>query len=98
MIDPQHVGGERERATETPPRPAPEASASSAAALGRATTLARRLRQEGAPPEVMLVRVKDAVRQATPPDMPIHEARSLMEEVVRLSVEAYYHPSGSSAP
>jgi hypothetical protein len=49
------------------------------------------LRAGGAPPERMLVEVKSAVREATPPELDTFEARDLMEDVVRWSVEAYYH-------
>jgi hypothetical protein len=37
------------------------------------------------------VLVKSAVREAAPPDLDPYEARELVEDVVRWSIEAYYH-------
>ena len=51
---------------------------------------ARRLRTDGVPSERMLVLVKSAVRDATPRELDAIEARELMDEVVRWSIEAYY--------
>jgi hypothetical protein len=51
----------------------------------------RHLKAEGLPAERMLVLVKTAVREATPPELDVYEARELMEDVVRWSVDAYYH-------
>jgi hypothetical protein len=51
----------------------------------------RDLRAQGVPSERMLVLVKVAVREATPPELDAYEARALMEDVVRWSVDAYYH-------
>jgi hypothetical protein len=48
------------------------------------------LRGDGVPAERMLVLVKSAVREATPPELDVWEACELMEDVVRWSVEAYY--------
>jgi hypothetical protein len=50
----------------------------------------RQLKSEGLPSERMLIEVKAAVREATPPELDVVEARELMEDVVRWSVEAYY--------
>jgi hypothetical protein len=54
------------------------------------TAYVRRLRADGLPSERMLVQVKSVVRDATPPELDVDEARELMEDVVRWSVEAYY--------
>jgi hypothetical protein len=54
------------------------------------TAYARRLHADGVPPQRMLVLVKTAVREATPAQLDPYEARDLMEDVVRWSVEAYY--------
>jgi hypothetical protein len=51
----------------------------------------RHLRDGGVPSERMVIDVKAAVREATPPELDAYEARDLMEDVVRWSVEAYYH-------
>ena len=58
----------------------------------RATVVAyvRQLKADGLPPERVLVLVKAAVLEATPPEFERGEARALMEEAVRWSVEAYY--------
>jgi hypothetical protein len=55
------------------------------------TAYVRYLRVDGVPPERMLVLVKSAIREAAPPELDAHEARDLVEDVVRWSVEAYYH-------
>jgi hypothetical protein len=55
------------------------------------TAYARHLRTDGVPPERMLVLVKSAVREATPAELDAVEARDLMEDVVRWSIDAYYH-------
>jgi hypothetical protein len=39
----------------------------------------------------MLVLVKSAVHDATPASLDVDDARRLMDDVVRWSVEAYYH-------
>jgi len=54
------------------------------------TAYVRHLRTDGVPPERMLVLVKSAVREVTPPELDAVEARELMEDVVRWSVDAYY--------
>lgn len=54
------------------------------------TAYVRRLKAEGLPPERTIVLVKSAVRDGTPPELDAWEARELMEDVVRWSVEAYY--------
>ena len=48
------------------------------------------LRAEGMPAERVVVMVKGVVREATPPELDAHDARDLMDEVVRWSIEAYY--------
>ncbi len=55
------------------------------------TAYVHHLRADGLPPERMLVLVKSAVHDATPAALDVDEARRLMEDVVRWSVEAYYH-------
>lgn len=55
------------------------------------TAYVRHLKHDGLPPERMLVQVKSAVRDATPPELDHDAAKRLMEDVVRWSVEAYYH-------
>ncbi|GLC25123.1 hypothetical protein rosag_16360 [Roseisolibacter agri] len=55
------------------------------------TAYARHLRADGEPPQRMLVLVKSAMREATPPELDPYDARALMEDVVRWSIEAYYH-------
>nr|ASV46937.1 hypothetical protein [uncultured bacterium] len=55
------------------------------------TAYVRHLRADGAPPERMLVLVKAAVSESAPPELDPVEAHALMEDVVRWSVEAYYH-------
>lgn len=51
----------------------------------------RRLRADGVSPEGMLVLVKAALRDSTPPGIGALEARqALTADVVRWSVEAYY--------
>ena len=55
------------------------------------TAYVRHLKAEGLPPERTIVLVKTAVRDGTPPELDVWEARELMEDVVRWSVEAYYH-------
>lgn len=52
--------------------------------------LATRLRRDGAPPERMLVLVKDAARAATPPGADPPAARDLMARAVRLGIAAYF--------
>ena len=54
------------------------------------TAYVRHLRDEGVPPERMLVLVKSTLRESTPADLDALEARALMEDVVRWSVDAYY--------
>ena len=48
------------------------------------------IRADGVAPERMLVMVKTAVQEATPPGLAPHDARALMEDAVRWSVETYY--------
>ncbi len=55
------------------------------------TAYVRHLKADGAAPERMLVLVKAAVSESTPPELDPAETRALMEDVVRWSVEAYYH-------
>ena len=55
------------------------------------TAYVRHLKSDGLPPERMLVLVKTTVREGLPEDLDVYEARELMEDVVRWSVEAYYH-------
>jgi hypothetical protein len=55
------------------------------------TAYARHLRADGLPCERVVVLVKTAVREATPPELDALDARALMEDVVRWSIEAYYH-------
>jgi hypothetical protein len=55
------------------------------------TAYVRLLRADGVPPERMLVLVKSTIREATPLGLDAHEVRDLVEDVVRWSVEAYYH-------
>ena len=54
------------------------------------TAYVRHLKADGLPPERMLVLVKTAFREAAPPELDPVDARALMEDVVRWSVEAYY--------
>jgi hypothetical protein len=54
------------------------------------TAYVRCLRAEQLPPERVLVLVKSAVRDDTPPELDVADARELMEDVVRWSIEAYY--------
>lgn len=51
---------------------------------------ARRLRDEGLPPEQMLVQVKAAVRNVVAPELDPLEARMLLDEVVRAAIAGYY--------
>lgn len=65
--------------------------AATRAALGDAVgVLAARLRRDGAPPERMLILVKDAARAATPPGADPPAARDLMAHAVRRGIEAYF--------
>ena len=48
---------------------------------------ARRLREDGLPPERMLVRVKHAVYEAAPRPL---VAAALMHDIVRWSIDSYY--------
>jgi hypothetical protein len=54
------------------------------------TAYVHSLRAEQLPPQQVLVQVKSAVREATPPELDVVDARELMEDVVRWSIEAYY--------
>jgi hypothetical protein len=54
------------------------------------TAYVRHLHADGLPAERVLVRVKTAVREATPPELDPSEARDLMEHAVRWSIAAYY--------
>ena len=54
------------------------------------TAYVRHLRDDGVPPQRMLVLVKAAVRESAPPELDALEARALLEDVVRWSVDAYY--------
>ena len=54
------------------------------------TAYVHHLRADGIPPERMLVLVKATLRESTPPELDAVEARTLMEDVVRWSVDAYY--------
>jgi hypothetical protein len=54
------------------------------------TAYVRHLRDDGVPPERMLVLVKTAMRESTPSELDSQEARTLLEDVVRWSVDAYY--------
>lgn len=51
----------------------------------------RHLRDAGTPSERMVVLVKGAVRDFAPRDLEATEARALMDDVVRWSIEAYFH-------
>jgi hypothetical protein len=48
------------------------------------------LRGDGLPAERVVVLVKGTVREATPETLDVGEARDLMEDVVRWTIEAYY--------
>jgi hypothetical protein len=54
------------------------------------TAYVRHLRADGVPAERMVVLVKTTVRDAVPPELDAFEARELMEDVVRWSIDAYY--------
>ncbi|MDF1504413.1 hypothetical protein [Roseisolibacter sp. H3M3-2] len=54
------------------------------------TAYVHRLRAEGEPPQRMLVLVKTAMREGTPPELDVFEARELMSDAVRWSIVAYY--------
>ena len=54
------------------------------------TACVRRLHADGLPAERVLVRVKAAVREAMPSELEPSEARDLMEDAVRWTIEAYY--------
>jgi hypothetical protein len=54
------------------------------------TAYVHHLRAEELPSERVLVLVKSTVREAAPPELDVVEARDLMEDVVRWSIEAYY--------
>jgi tryptophanyl-tRNA synthetase len=49
------------------------------------------LRADGVSPEQMLILVKSTVREAPLSELTHWESRALMEDVVRWSVESYYH-------
>lgn len=51
----------------------------------------RHLRADGLPSERVVVLVKSAVWESTPSGLEVVEARTLMQDVVRWTVEAYYH-------
>ena len=55
------------------------------------TAYVRHLKDDGIPSERVVVLVKTAVRDAAPPELDAWDARDLMEDVVRWSIEAYYH-------
>ncbi len=65
----------------------PELSTARSALCVAVGALARHLRHEGAPPQRMLVVVKDAVRAAVPEAL---GGRELMSDAVRCGIEAYY--------
>jgi hypothetical protein len=54
------------------------------------TAYVRDLRDDGLPSERVVVLVKSAIREATPPELDPSEARQLMADAVRWTVEAYY--------
>ena len=73
------------------PRAVQESVALRAELRASVTAYVRQLKADGMPSERMLVQVKSAVHDATPPELDPYEARELMEDVVRWSIEAYYH-------
>ena len=54
------------------------------------TALTRRLRDEGATPELVLVEVKSAVQEHLLPTLGPNEIRDLVTDVVRWAIEAYF--------
>jgi hypothetical protein len=67
-----------------------EATAIRAQLRASLTGYVRRLAAEGLPAERMLVLVKRAVRDALPSQADPDQARLLLEDVVRWSIEAYF--------
>ena len=83
--------GEPRAAAEATLRQRDQTDAERAALRASVDAYVRELRDGGAAPEHMLVRVKDAVRHAMPSELSPSDAREVMDRVVRWSVEAYYH-------
>lgn len=54
------------------------------------TAYVHRLRADAVPPERMVVLVKEAVLEATPPELDLAQGRALVEDAVRWSIDAYY--------
>jgi hypothetical protein len=54
------------------------------------TAYVRSLRDDGTPPERMVVLVKTAVQEVAAAELDAIDGRSLMEDVVRWSIDAYY--------
>ncbi len=54
------------------------------------TAYVHHLKADGLPPERMLILVKSVVLDASPAALDVDDARRLMDDVVRWSVEAYY--------
>ena len=50
----------------------------------------RRLRDDGVPPEAMLVEVKAVLRDALPAELEPRDAQALVDDAVRWSIDAYY--------
>ena len=66
------------------------ASVARTEAKAAVTALVVRLRTEGLPPQRVLIVLKDAARDAAPPELELIDQRSLVEDVVRWSIAAYY--------
>ena len=71
-------------------RPPAEAAAIRAQLRASLTCYVRQLAGEGLPAERMLVLVKRGVRDALPHGADPEQARLLIEDVVRWSIEAYF--------
>ncbi|HUQ84232.1 MAG TPA: hypothetical protein VM076_23980 [Gemmatimonadaceae bacterium] len=69
---------------------APIAASSRAELRASVTAYARRLRNDGLPPERVLVEVKTAVHETVSPTLGSSEVADLVDNVVRWTVDAYY--------
>lgn len=59
------------------------------------TAYVQRLHTDGMSPEQTVVQVKRTVQEATSAELDPAEARALMEDVVRWTVDAYYRTSAA---
>ena len=66
------------------------AAAARVEARAAVTAYVGRLRAQGVPPQGVVVALKAAARDALPPDLETLDQRTLIEDVVRWSIAAYY--------